>query len=80
MYTQVTKEQFEFRDGVYIHTPTQAEFAPNSEGSILIYTGYIGSRMGGGELFAYDDVLRMMKVLWEESRDRARLTEGAAAY
>jgi hypothetical protein len=35
MYTPVTKDQFEIRDGVYIHTPSEAEFAPNpnSEGS-----------------------------------------------
>ena len=46
MYTRVTKDQFEIRDGVYIHTPTEAEFAPNpsSEGSMLIYTGNIGSK------------------------------------
>jgi hypothetical protein len=55
MYTRVTKEQFEIRDGVYIHAPTDAEFAPNpnSEGSMVIYTGNIGSRLAGGELFAY---------------------------
>jgi hypothetical protein len=41
MYTPVTKDQFEIRDAVYIHKPTQAEFAPNpsSDGSLLIYTG-----------------------------------------
>ena len=40
MYTRVKKDQFEIRDGVYIHRPTEAEFAanPNSEGSMLIYT------------------------------------------
>ena len=40
MYTRVTKDQFEIRDGAYTHTPTGAEFAPNpnSEGSMLIYT------------------------------------------
>jgi hypothetical protein len=43
MYTRVKKDQFEIRDGVYIHRPTEAEFAPNpnSEGSMLIYTGNI---------------------------------------
>ena len=57
MYTRVTKDQFEIRDGVYIHTPTEAEFAPNpsSEGSMLIYTGNIGSKLASGDLFAYDD-------------------------
>ena len=40
MYTRVKKDQFEIRDGVYIHRPTEAEFPanPNSEGSMLIYT------------------------------------------
>jgi len=73
MYTRATKEQFEIRDGVYIHTPTDAEFAPNvnSEGSMLIYTGNIGSRLASGQLFAYADVLQVMRTLWEEaSRDR----------
>jgi hypothetical protein len=69
MYTRVTKEQFEIRDGVYIHTPTDAEFAPNpnSEGSMVIYTGNIGSRLVGGQLFAYADVLQVMKTLWKEA-------------
>jgi hypothetical protein len=68
MYTRVTKEQFEIRDGVYIHRPTDAEFAPdpNSEGSMVIYTGNIGSRLANGQLFAYRDVLDVMKNLWEE--------------
>jgi hypothetical protein len=76
MYTRVTKDQFEIRDGVCIHTPTQAEFAPNpnSEGSMLIYTGNIGSKLASGELFAYAEILQVMKVLWEEgSRDQARV-------
>ena len=82
MYTRVTKDQFEIRDGVYIHTPTEAEFAPNpsSEGSMLIYTGNIGSKLASGELFAYAEVLEMMKVLWEEvSRDQTRVAEAAFA-
>jgi hypothetical protein len=59
MYTPVPKEQFEIHNGVYIHTPTEAEFAPNpnSEGSMVIYTGNIGSRLANGELFAYAEVL-----------------------
>jgi hypothetical protein len=78
MYTRVTKEQFEIRDGVYIHTPTEAEFTPdpNSEGSMVIYTGNIGSRLASGQLFAYAEVLQVMKRLWEEvSRDQARVAE-----
>jgi hypothetical protein len=82
MYTRVTKDQFEIRDGVYIHRPTEAEFAPNpnSEGSMLIYTGNIGSRLASGELFAYADLLRVMKVLWKEiSRDGATVAEAILA-
>jgi hypothetical protein len=82
MYTRVTKEQFEIRDGVYIHTPTEAEFAPNpsSEGSIVIYTGNIGSRLASGQLFAYAEVLRVMKVLWQEiSQDQATVAEAVLA-
>jgi hypothetical protein len=78
MYTRVTKDQFEIRDGICIHTPTQAEFAPNpnSEGSMLIYTGNIGSKLASGELFAYAEVLQVMKVLWEEvSRHQTRVAE-----
>ena len=78
MYTRATKDQFKIRDGVYIHTPTEAEFAPNphSEGSMVIYTGNIGSKLASGELFAYAEVLEMMKVLWEEvSRHQATVAE-----
>jgi hypothetical protein len=78
MYTRVTKDQFEIQDGICIHTPTQAEFAPNpnSEGSMLIYTGNIGSKLASGELFAYAEVLQVMKVLWEEvSRHQTRVAE-----
>ena len=82
MYTRVTKDQFEIRDGVYIHTPTEAEFSPNpnSEGSMLIYTGNIGSKLASGQLFAYAEVLQVMKRLWEEvSRDQARVAEAVLA-
>jgi hypothetical protein len=82
MYTRVTKDQFEIQDGICIHTPTQAEFAPNpnSEGSMLIYTGNIGSKLASGELFAYAEVLQVMKVLWEEvSRHQTRVAEAVLA-
>jgi len=82
MYTRVTKEQFEIRNGVYIHTPTKAEFAPNpnSEGSMVIYTGNIGSKLASGDLFAYDDVLKVMKALWEQvSQHQARVAEALLA-
>jgi hypothetical protein len=82
MYTRVTKEQFEIRNGVYIHTPTEAEFAPNpnSEGSMVIYTGNIGSRLASGQLFAYAEVLQVMKVLWQEiSQNQAKVAEAVLA-
>jgi hypothetical protein len=68
MYTCVTSDQFEIRDGVFIHMPTQAEFTPNSndEDSLLVYTGRIGRRLEGGERFEYNEVLRMMRGLWRE--------------
>jgi hypothetical protein len=82
MYTQVKKDQFEICDEVYTHIPTGAEFAPNpnSEGSMLIYTGNIGSRLASGELFAYAEVLYVMKTLWEEVRQhQARVAEAVLA-
>jgi hypothetical protein len=77
MYTRVTKDQFEIRDGAYIHTPTQAEFSPNpnSEGSILIYTGNIGAKLA--RLFAYAEVLQVMQVLWEEVRPHQAQVRGS---
>jgi hypothetical protein len=36
MYTRVKKDQFEIRDGVYIHRPTEAEFAPSRD-SLLAF-------------------------------------------
>ena len=47
---------------------------------MLIYTGNINSKLASGELFAYAEVLEMMKVLWEEvSRDQARVAEAVFA-
>ena len=68
MYTRVTMDQFEIRDGVFIHKPTQAEFTPNSsrEDSLLIYTGGIGRCLQSGERFEYAEVLRVMQGMWRE--------------
>jgi len=42
---------------------------------MLIYTGNIGSKLASGELFAYPEVLQVMKVLWEEvSRHQTTLS------
>jgi hypothetical protein len=69
MYTRVTRDQFEVRDGVFIHKPTQAEFTPNSnrEASLLVYTSGIGSRLESGECFEYAEVLRVMQGIWRET-------------
>ena len=68
MYARVTRDQFDIRDGVFIHMPTQAEFTPNSnhEDSLLVYTGRIGCCLEGGGRFEYSEVLRMMQELWRE--------------
>lgn len=68
MYTRVTRDQFEIRDGVFIHKPTHAEFTPNSNStdSLLVYTGRIEHRLESGERFEYADVLRMMRRLLRE--------------
>jgi hypothetical protein len=71
MYTRVTKDQFEIRDGVYIHKPTHAEFAPNpiSKDSLVVYTADIGSRLESGELYDYREVLKEIKSLLEQKSD-----------
>jgi hypothetical protein len=47
---------------------------------MLIYTGNIGSKLASDELFAYAEVLQVMKVLWEEiSRNQARVSEAILA-
>ncbi len=77
MFTRATRTQFELKDGVFIHEPTQAEFTPhpNREGSFLIWTGNIGALLPGGERYEYADVLAMMKTVWREinlARSRQR--------
>ena len=61
-------------ESAFTHLPRRSLLLILSEGSMLIYTGNIGSKLASGELFAYAEVLEMMKVLWEEvSRDQARM-------
>ena len=69
MFTRVTRDQFAVRDGVFVHTPTQAEFTPhpNREDSFLVWTGSIGIRLPSGELFEYVEVLAMMRTVWRET-------------
>jgi hypothetical protein len=80
MYTRVTRDQFELRDGVFIHTPTQAEFTPHPdrEDSVLVWSGNIGVRQPSGELFDYGEVLAMMRTVRREmflTRSRLALTD-----
>jgi hypothetical protein len=69
MYTPVTREQFEVRGGVFVHTPTQAEFTPHPvrEDSVLVWSGDIGVRLNSGEFFEYGEVLAMMRTVWRET-------------
>jgi len=72
-------ERSNLKFGMSVHSsPTEAEFAPNpnNEGSIVIYTGNIGSRLASAQLLAYAEVLKVMQILWDEvSRDPARVAE-----
>jgi hypothetical protein len=80
MFTRAIRTQFELKDGVFVHEPTQAEFTPHPdrEDSFLVWTGNIGVRLPGGELYEYADVLAMMKTIWREiflSRSPQRLVD-----
>ncbi len=80
MFTRATRTQFELKDAVFVHEPTQAEFTPHPdrEDSFLVWTGNIGVRLPGGELYEYADVLAMMKTIWREiflSRSPQRLVD-----
>jgi hypothetical protein len=47
---------------------------------MLIYTGNIGSRLASGQLFGYAEVLKVMKLLWEEvSTEHGRVVEALSA-
>jgi hypothetical protein len=76
MYTAVTRDQFEVRDDTFIHTPTGAEFTPNAE-TMLVWTGDLGRRLPSGEVFAYAEVLAMMRTVWCEVRMRVETPEWA---
>jgi len=77
--TKVTRDQFEVRDDLIVHTPTGAEFTPHSkrEESLLVWTGEIGRRLSSGAIYQYDDVLAVMKTVW---RERSKISEFTAAF
>jgi hypothetical protein len=68
MYTKVMRDQFEIKDSAIIHTPMGAEFTPvtGTPGSMLIWTGEIGSVLHTGERYRYADVLAVMKTIWHQ--------------
>ena len=74
MRVNVTLDQFEVRDGLVIHKPTNAEFIPHPkrEGSVLVRTGNIGKRLPDGAIYRYGDVLEAMKSLWWEGSNTAQ--------
>ncbi len=65
-HSDVTRDQFEVRADLVIHTPTGAEFIPGSEDSVLVWTGGIGRRLYNGAVYQYGEVLAMMKAVWRE--------------
>ena len=78
MHSDVTPDQFEVRDGVVVHKPTDAEFIPHPkrEDSVLVWTGRIGETLSNGAVYQYRDVLDAMKAFW---RARSKAAEGPLA-
>jgi len=72
MHTRATRSQFEIKDTSVIHTPTGAEFIPQSGDSVLVWTGDIGQKLPSGNVYQYRDVLDMMRTVWRESYSRIR--------
>jgi hypothetical protein len=66
MHTHVTRDQFEVRADLVIHTPTRAEFIPGSEDTVLVWTGEIGRTLFNGAIYRYGEVLAMMRTVWRE--------------
>lgn len=65
-HSDVTRDQFEVRADLVIHTPTGAEFVPGSEDSVMVWTGEIGKTLYNGAVYRYGEVLAMMKTVWHE--------------
>jgi hypothetical protein len=67
-HAEVTRDQFEIRADLVIHTPTGAEFIPHSgnEDSVMVWTGNVGRRLSSGLVYQYSEVLAMMKAVWRE--------------
>lgn len=78
VHAKVTPDQFEVRDELVIHTPTEAEFTPDPEReeSVVVWTGTIGKKLSSGAVYQYADVLAAMKAVW---RERSKRQENAAA-
>lgn len=78
MHANVTPDQFEVRDGLVVHKPTEAEFIPHParEDSVVVWTGQIGKNLPNGAVYHYADVLAAMKAFW---RERPKKPEGSLA-
>jgi hypothetical protein len=72
MHTQVNRYQFEIKGSTIVHTPTGAEFIPQAGDSVIVWTGDIGQKLPGGDLYRYSDVLDVMRTVWHESCSRIR--------
>ena len=81
MHTRAIRSQFEIKERAVIHTPTGAEFIPQSGDSVLVWTGDIGQKLPSGDVYQYRNVLHMMRTVWRErcSQTGAQLEPISAA-
>ena len=79
MHTRVTRSQFEIKETTVVHTPTGAEFIPQSDYSVMLWTGDIGQKLLSGDVYQYRDVLDMMRTVWRESCPHIRALEPMSA-
>ena len=79
MHTQVNRSQFEIKETTVVHTPTGAEFIPQSGDSVMLWTGDIGQKLPSGDVYRYGDVLDMMRTVWRESCPHIRALEPMSA-
>jgi len=78
-HAKVTRDQFEVRDDLVVHTPTGAEFTPHPEReeSVLVWTGTIGKKLSSGVAYRYTDVLAAMRAVWQERSKRPAASAAA---
>lgn len=68
----VTPDQFEVRDAVVLHKPTEAEFIPHPEreDSVIVWTERRGKTLSDGAVYQYADVSAAMNAVWRETSKR----------